>query len=186
MIYILPTDTCYGIACSLDDKKSYEKIYKIKKRSFDKPLALMVENFKWLRNNTDLTDEQVNFLKNYDRPFTILTESSPVRLFLEYQDENEEYLINKDIYEQISFRVAHTPEQERLISQVWPIWLTSANLSGAGETYNIEKIEEDFEYYIDNDIVKVLWRYPLDENTPPSDVFSFVWESLEIEYLRKI
>jgi len=84
MIYILPTDTCYGIACALEDKKSYEKIYKIKKRSFDKPLAIMVEDFKWLRNNTDLTDEQVDFLERYEKPFTVLTNSTPVELFLQF------------------------------------------------------------------------------------------------------
>ena len=95
MIYILPTDTCYGIACALDDKKNYEKIYKIKKRSFDKALAIMVKDFAWFEENSDLTDEQIEFLKNYDKPFTILTNSTPIELFLNFQDENEEYLINK-------------------------------------------------------------------------------------------
>lgn len=185
MIYILPTDTCYGIACSLDDKKNYEKIYKIKKRSFDKPLAIMVKNFKWLRENTDLTNEQVDFLERYEKPFTVLTESTPIRLFLEYQDENEQYLINKDVYEYVSFRVASNEIEESLINSTGPIWLTSANLSGAGETYTIEQIEKDFEYYTDKWIIEVLGNYNLDPEIPASDVFSFVWESLEINYVRK-
>ena len=131
MIYILPTDTCYGIACALDDKASYEKIYKIKKRNHGKALAIMVESFKWLRENTELTDEQVDFLEQYEKPFTILTDSRPVRLFLEFQDENEEYFINKDVYEYISFRVASNDIEEKIISKVGPIWLTSTNLAGA-------------------------------------------------------
>lgn len=185
MIYILPTDTCYGIACALDDKKSYEKIYKIKKRSHEKPLAIMVKNFDWLRKNTQLTEEQVAFLETYEKPFTILTESSAVRLFLEYQDENEEHLINKDVYDFISFRVANNDIEEDLINQVWPIWLTSANLSWEGEIYTPEEIEEDFEYYLENEIVELLGWVHLDEDTPPSDVFYFLGESLEIEYVRK-
>lgn len=185
MIYILPTDTCYGIWCAFDDKKNYEKIYKIKKRSHDMPLAIMVKNFKWLRDNTDLTDEQVDFCERYEKPFTVLTNSRNIELFLEYSDDNEEYFINKDVYTQIAFRVAHNDIQESLINSVWPIWLTSANLSWAGETYDIWKIEKDFEYYIENDIVGVLGNFPLDPEVPASDIFSFVWESLEVEYLRK-
>jgi len=185
MIYILPTDTCYGIACALEDKKNYEKIYKIKKRRFEKPLALMVESFAWLRENTDLTDEQVDFLERYEKPFTILTDSSPVRLFLEFWDSEEEYFINKDVYENISFRVAHNDIQESLIKSVGPIWLTSANLSWAWETYDIEEIEKDFEYYIEKWIVEVMGTEDLNKDVPASDVFRFVWESLEVEYLRK-
>ena len=64
-IYIVPTDTCYGIACEISDVKSYEKIYKMKKRNFDMPLAIMVPNYNWFKENTYLTDEQIDFLKNY-------------------------------------------------------------------------------------------------------------------------
>lgn len=185
MIYILPTDTCYGIACALSDKKNYEKIYKIKKRSLDKPIAIMVENFDWLRENTELTDEQVDFLKNYNKPFTILTQSSPVRLFLEFQDEHEEYFINKDVYTELSFRVANNDIEEDLIKAVGPIWLTSANPAGAGENYDFNTLERDFEYYIEKWIVETLAWYDLNSEVPASDVFWFIDDSLEIEYLRK-
>jgi len=186
MIYILPTDTCYGIACALEDKKSYEKIYKIKKRSFDKPLAIMVEDFKWLRNNTDLTDEQVDFLERYEKPFTVLTNSTPVELFLQFWDGEEEHLINKDVYQQVAIRVASNSIEDKLIRNLWPIWLTSANLSGKWETYKVDKIEQDFEYYIEKWVVEVLGgTYKLDPTVPASDIFEFIWEGLEIEYLRK-
>ncbi len=185
MIYILPTDTCYGIACAFDDKKNYEKIYKIKKRSHDKPLAIMVKNFQWLRDNTDLTDEQVDFLERYEKPFTVLTHSRNIELFLEYADDNEDYFINKDVYEQIAFRVAHNGMQESLINEVGPIWLTSANLSGAGETYDIAKIDSDFEYYIEKWVVEVMGTANLDPEVPASDIFSFEDDSLDIKYLRK-
>lgn len=185
MIYILPTDTCYGIACALDDKKSYEKIYKIKKRSFEKPLALMVKDFSWLEKNTALNEEQIEFLKDYQKPFTILTDSSAVRLFLEYQDDHEEYFINKDVYEQIGFRVAHNDIQDSLIDELGPIWLTSANISWDGEIYTPEEIEEDFSYYLEKWIVSLLGHQHLDEDTPASDVFRFIDETTKIEYLRK-
>ena len=185
MIYILPTDTCYGIACPLDDKKNYEKIYKIKNRSFDKPLAIMVESFSWLRENTYLTDEQVDFLEKYNRPFTVLTYSDPVELFLKYGDTWEEHFINKDVYEKVAFRVASETIDRDLVHEHWPIWLTSANLSWAWETYTCEKIEIDFEYYLEKEIVEILGGYDLDPTIPASDIFEFVGESLEVEYMRK-
>jgi L-threonylcarbamoyladenylate synthase len=76
MIYLIPTDTCFGIACELTNSKSYEKIYEIKKRELSKPLAIMVENFEWLEKNTILNKAQIQFLKEYKAPFTILTECS--------------------------------------------------------------------------------------------------------------
>lgn len=186
MLYILPTDTCYGIWCAFHDKDAYERIYKLKKRSFDKPLAILVESFDWLGKNTELTSEQVDFLKNYHRPFTILTESSPVRAYLEFYTDEEEAFINKDIYTHISFRVVHNDTQKKLLKQTWPLWLTSANLADAWESYSPLKIEEDFGYQISTWELVFHSTWELNSATPPSDVFRFIWESLEIEYVRKI
>ena len=185
MIYILPTDTCYGIACWLDDKKSYEKIYKIKKRDLWKPLAIMVKDFRWLREHTDLTEQQVDFLERYENPFTILTNSDSVELFLKYGDGSEEHFINKDIYDQVAFRVASQTIDEDLVDRLWPIWLTSANLAGTGESYTMTEIEKDFSYYLEKNTVEVLGWYDLDPNIPASDVFRFIEDSLELEYVRK-
>jgi len=145
----------------------------------------MVKNFQWLREHTDLTDEQVDFCERYEKPFTVLTHSRNIELFLEYSDENEDYFVNKDVYQQIAFRVAHNGMQESLINEVGPIWLTSANLSGAWETYDIKDIESDFEYYIEKWVVEIMGTANLDPDIPASDIFSFIWESLEVEYLRK-
>jgi tRNA A37 threonylcarbamoyladenosine synthetase subunit TsaC/SUA5/YrdC len=118
MIYILPTDTCYGIACAFDEKKDYERIYKMKKRSLNKPLAIMVESFDWLKENTTLSLEQIDFLKQYKKPFTILTNSDAIELYLNFQDESEDYYVNKDVYSEIAFRVANNKIEEKLIKRV--------------------------------------------------------------------
>jgi len=185
MIYIIPTDTCFGIACAFDDKKNYHKIYKIKKRSHWKPLAIMIEDFSWLEQYTDLSTEQIDYLKNYKKPFTILTNSSYIEMFLKFEDEEDGMFENNDVYQQIGFRVAHTPKQKKLIKEVWPIWLTSANLSGAEEIYKLEDIEKQFEYYIEKGIVKIIWGGDLDPGIKPSDVFGFEWETTEKAFVRK-
>lgn len=185
MIYILPTDTCYGIACPLDNKQSYEKIYKIKKRSFDKPLAIMVPSFDWLEKNTDLSSKQIDDLKSYKHPFTVLTQSTPIELFLTYQDDNEELLINKDVYEQIAFRVANTDLEIELLQETGPIWLTSANLSNQGEIYDFKTIDTTFEYYIESGQIELVWSYDLDPSVWASDIFSYEWDTLDKNFLRK-
>jgi tRNA A37 threonylcarbamoyladenosine synthetase subunit TsaC/SUA5/YrdC len=104
----------------------------------------LVESFEWLAKNTELTTDQISFLKAYHRPFTVLAQSIPVRTYLEFSTDDEEALINKDIYKNISFRVAHHPAHKKLLKTTGPLWLTSANIATAGETYSPKKIIEDF------------------------------------------
>ncbi len=183
-IYIFPTDTCYGIACSFSDKKNYHKIYKIKKRSLEKPLAILVPDYSWLADNTTLTSEQIAFLKNYDTPFTVLTECPHIHVYLNFEDEEEMYK-NKDVYGHIGFRVAHNDIQDQLLSNYGPLWLTSANISGEPELYNPKDIKKQFSYYIEQGIIKNFASENLDTSIQPSDVFGFEWDSLNQVFVRK-
>lgn len=187
MIYIFPTNTCYWIACWVDDIKNYEKIYKIKKRNLDKPLAVLVESFEWLEENTDLNEEQVDFLRNYEKPFTVLTDCPNLKVWIKFvNDDNWEEFQNRDMYEKIAFRVAHNSFQKRLLKENWPMFLTSANISDNPEIYNPKEIHEVFEYYIEKWIIKFVGENagPLEKNKP-SEIFEFEWESLEQNFLRK-
>ncbi len=182
MLYILPTDTCLWLWCSIDDDIWYKNIYKLKKRPLKKPLSVMVESFSWLDKNTILTWEQIEFLKKYPKPFTILTKSPYLTMFLGLEDENDKLLYeNWDLYDKIAFRVAHNDIQKELIWEVGSIFLTSANLSGDEELYDFEVAKELFKNTKD---IKFLWTWSITK-TPPSDIFEFIWDSLEINYLRK-
>ena len=186
MIYILPTDTCYWIACPIHDLKAYSWIYKIKKRNPNKALAILVPDFKWLEDNTDLNNEQINFLKNYKNPFTILTNSDHLKLWINYIDDQNNEFENRDIYEQFAFRVAHNDIQKRLLKENWPMFLTSANISNDPEIYSSREIEEKFKYYLDNEKITFVWKNTWNlKATKPSEIFEFVWESLETNYIRK-
>lgn len=181
-IFILPTDTCYGIWCPIWDSDAYKRIYEIKKRDFSKPLAIMVEDLDWLYENTTLSEQQLDFISEYEKPFTVLTECPRIKMLLEFEDEEISYP-NHYQYEQIAFRVAHTPAQKKLIQQEWPIFLTSANISQKQENYKISDIKETFQNYLNE--IKIIDEVDLDENISASDIFSFEWESLELNYLRK-
>jgi len=45
-VCILPTETVYGIACRADDSAAIDRIYAIKGRDFDKPLAVCVRGIE--------------------------------------------------------------------------------------------------------------------------------------------
>lgn len=48
-IIIFPTDTVYGIGCSIFDRKSIKAIYQIKNRPSDKPLACLCANLEQIK-----------------------------------------------------------------------------------------------------------------------------------------
>jgi heterodisulfide reductase subunit B len=77
----------------------------------------MVESFSWLEKNTALTKEQINFLKEYKKPFTIITDCPRIKMILELDQEDFKYE-NKDEYKKIAFRVAHNDFQKKLISDI--------------------------------------------------------------------
>jgi len=185
MIYLLPTDTCFGIACALDDRKGYHRIYDIKKRSFSKPLALMVPSFEWLEEYTSLTSEQIDDLKKYPQAFTILTHCSYIEMFLKLEDEEEWGFENVDEYQMLAFRVAHTDIQKELLEEVGPIWLTSANFSWYPEIYDVSTLRDQFSKHLSEiEILAPDENYTLPP-IEPSDIFSYTGESLEKEFLRK-
>lgn len=49
-VCVLPTETVYGIACRADNAEAVERIYAIKGRGFDKPLAVCVSDLKMAEN----------------------------------------------------------------------------------------------------------------------------------------
>ena len=171
MIYIIPTDTCFWIACPIEDIDAYKTIYTLKKRPYDKPLAIMVEDFEYLERTTYIQKSQIDFLKSYRRPFTVLVETK--RNFI------SELVPNKGKYKKTAFRVAHSALQKKLIKGVWPLFLTSANISGDIETYKVSELP-----FTESKKVQILADSDL-EITLPSDIFEFRWNSNEVIYLRQ-
>ncbi len=184
-IFIVPTNTCFWIACPISEIESYKKIYEIKKRDFSKPLAILVDDFDYLSKNSLLTENQINFLKNYSKPWTILIDKEKIT------DKNLlnqiEKLPNSEIYEKIAFRVAHNFMHRKLISKHWPLFLTSANKSNNPEILSSIKIKQELKDEIENFWIKVFAHndFCINSQQTASDIFEFIGENDEIRYLRK-
>ena len=68
-IFIYPTDTIYGIGCNALNKKSVNKIKKLKGRDKDKPLSIIAPSKKWIKENCII---DVDLIKYLPGPYTIV------------------------------------------------------------------------------------------------------------------
>ncbi|MDD2693605.1 MAG: Sua5/YciO/YrdC/YwlC family protein [Candidatus Gracilibacteria bacterium] len=168
MIFLLPTDTCYGLAGEFTEQ-DYQEIYRLKGRDFTKPLAWLVKDYEDLQKYIEITDEQIEFLKKYPRPWSILGKKREDFVLPEF--------LNPITYEKISLRVA----EKCIIADIrdnlsYPLFLTSANISGNPESKTLAEAREYFPGLkgVDGGIC----------DEPPSDIFEF-GEDGEVKYLRK-
>lgn len=168
MIQIIPTDTCYGLAWEMNEQ-DYREIYRLKWRDFSKKLAILVYNFDSLREIAEISDKQIQKLQEYQYPWSAIL---PI---------NKNYILPHflDIagYSNISFRVAEyciPPSVRDMIS--YPLFLTSANLSGKYESTNLIDAKEYFPWIDGYDG----WIC----DYAPSDIFSFTADNEKI-YFRQ-
>jgi len=64
-IVICPTDTVYGFLADATNKKSVEKIYKIKKRLRSKPLPIFISDIKMAKELAEIDEKQEKIFKKY-------------------------------------------------------------------------------------------------------------------------
>lgn len=172
MIYIVPTDTCFWLWCPMSDTDWYNSIYKMKGRWFNKLLAVMVKDFDSIHELAEISEDNINFLKAYPYPFSVLL---PLNTWIINKN-----IPNKDDYTKISIRVANIECQKKLIEKVWPIFLTSANVSGQDERYEIKGILNDFTNYD----IEVIWNIKELKKVPPSDIFA-INDDWTLNFLRQ-
>ncbi len=97
----------------------------------------MVRDFDSLREYTDITDVQINFLKTYPHPWSVVLRKKSTWSIPYYLDEKE--------YENISFRVAEKCIPANIRNSIrYPLFLTSANLSGKSESKTLIEARESF------------------------------------------
>lgn len=131
MIYVIPTDTCYGLAGSYDEV-AYEQIYTIKHRDLSKPLAILVKNFEDLPKYINISEEQIDILRAYPHPWSCLAERKSDTLI-------PAKLRADSKYQKLSLRVAEVCIPETIRDTLpYPLFLTSANHSGEMEAHTLE------------------------------------------------
>ncbi len=129
---ILPTETVYGLAAPADNKASIDRIYTLKGREFDKPLALCVENIKMAESYGFMRGLAAELAQEFwPGPLSLIVKAKGSKL------DDRLYGRNNNGRKTISLRC---PEADWLKSLGgMPLALTSANPSGQDAPTNVEQ-----------------------------------------------
>jgi len=134
-VVIHPTDTCYGIAADITNQKAIKKVYWLKKRSFKKPLKIIVRNLKEFREYGryyPIIRKIINKYQPYQITF-VVSKTKAVSPFLNPQDST------------IGIQVPRCQIcQELLKKSKVPLIATSANISNEKECYNLIELSKQF------------------------------------------
>jgi len=136
-IVFIPTDTVYGIAASPYNNKAIKKIFSIKKRSANNSLILLCSNYKMAKKYAIFNKTANNLKKKFwPGPLTlILKKKSSLKISKKWISKNNS----------IGIRIPDHIVPKKIITKCnFPIFCTSANISGKKSCRNIKDIVKNF------------------------------------------
>ncbi len=149
-IVAFPTETSYGLAVDYENEKALEKLYRIKQRSHEKALLVLVESREQLFQLVTFVPDEYRILMDRFWP-------GPLTLIFPARNELSTVLTGGS--GTIGVRISPHPLATRLVNSYGkPLTATSANLSGkspaksAGEIRKIFKERVDFILEEDTDL----------------------------------
>ncbi len=127
-----PTETVYGLGCSLLDKGAIERIYRVKKRKKDKPLIVFIAGIRDLENLVSKVPEIGEKLIRRFWP-------GPLTLIFKAKDGNK-----------IALRMPSNRISQEIVSRAdAPLATSSANISGNPSPRTAEEVLKDLDGLID-------------------------------------
>ncbi len=134
MVYALPTDTVYGLSCSIDDEAAVQKIRELKGRDGEKPLIVLVATMRDVeRCGVRLSEEHTTFLKRvWPGPVSVVCA------------QKEPLLTHITKHQTIAVRMPLREDLRAFIARVGPIVSTSANISGAAPATTLTAVQSYF------------------------------------------
>ncbi len=134
-VLIYPTETSYGIGCSIVYPESIKRIYDIKRRPGDMPLPVIMADMNMIRKYVAGIPETAERLIKRYMP-------GPLTLVLQAKDNVPNGV--KGPGGGIAFRISSSLICGKLVGSLGvPLISTSANLSGQKEVRNIRQLPED-------------------------------------------
>lgn len=117
-VILYPTDTVYGLGANIFNRKAVKKVYNIKKRSYLKPVSLLVSSKDAIPLVSKASLNQLNFIDKYlPGPYTFILKKSKIV---------PRHLTNGSV--NVGVRVPKS-EIACSLAKIFPITTTSANLS---------------------------------------------------------
>jgi len=120
-VLLHPSDTVWGLACSVFSERAINKIYALKKRDRGLPLLLLVDSLKMLKKYVPHIHPRIETLLHFHKkPLTVIyPKVDSVPLFARAQDGS------------VAIRIIQDPYCNQIIKLLGcPLISTSANISG--------------------------------------------------------
>lgn len=152
-VIIFPTDTVYGIGTPIFDVEGIEKIYSIKNRPKDKPLACLCSDINQI--------DSIAYLN--DKARLLIDKFLPGALTIILRCKEEVY--NKIGYETIGVRIPNNEIALNILKENGPMLTTSVNDSGAVPLNEYNMIYDKYNKLVD---------YIYNTNTVSSNISSTV------------
>ena len=136
---IYPTDTLYGLGANAINEIAVRKIFRIKDRSFSKPLPVIVRDYSWVKKLANIKPGNEEIMKK--------VWPGKVTIVLTKKDIVPDVLTAE--LNSVGIRIPDYMFVDRLLAKFGrPLTSTSANISGQEPTNDINKIIEVFSKYI--------------------------------------
>jgi L-threonylcarbamoyladenylate synthase len=131
---VCPTDTVYGLIVDATNKKAVKKIFKIKKRSFKKPIPIFVRDLKQAKKLAKINEKQEKILKS--------VWPGKVTVVLVRKEKKKLYGVGKKT---IALRIPKYKLINDLLKKInKPLTGTSANISGKPPSTKIKEVISQF------------------------------------------
>ena len=169
-LILYPTDTVWGIGCDATNEIAVEKIYKLKKRSDEKAMIVLVADERDIVQHVAAPDLSLfHYLQTTTKPTTVVYDGA-----LGFADN----LVAKD--GSIAIRICKEEFCRHLIKRFRkPIVSTSANISGMPSPSVFKEIGEEIKNYVD-----YIVQYRQDDARPAQPSSVIKWKNGNVNILR--
>lgn len=139
-LILYPTDTIWGLGCDATNAEAVDKIFKLKGRSNEKPLIILIDNdIKLPSYVREIPDVAYQLIEYAEKPLTIVYDGAK---------NLAANLIAED--GSIGIRVTSHPFCKQLLHRFRkPIVSTSANLSGSPSPASFDDISQEIKDGVD-------------------------------------
>ncbi|CAP18361.1 Translation factor SUA5 [Candidatus Phytoplasma mali] len=136
-LIIFPTDTIYGIGAKINDNEGINKIYKLKKRDFSKPLSVLFADLSQVRHLVKINSTSRKLINYFwPGPLTLILKTTSF-----YKKKNKE--------NNLGIRQPKHPLALKLLKKHGPLKTTSVNISGFPPLNNYKVIRQIYEKKVD-------------------------------------
>jgi L-threonylcarbamoyladenylate synthase len=142
-IIIFPTDTAFGIGCRIDNEKTIERLFKIRKRPVTQPTPIQVNGLDMVKEYVTEIPEEV--IKKLIKPFW----PGALTIVLKAKIDKVPLLVRGGT-ETVGVRMSNHPIMLELIDKVGvSIVAPSANFHGEDTPYNFRDLNPDLVKLVD-------------------------------------